>query len=84
MTGRFNITSCFNPPHLLLLSSEERESAGETVPVPEVGEQRAAGETSRSHGHDQGHQAQLWQQQTTEEHARRGPLQVRQAHRKCP
>ena len=45
-----------------LLSTEERESVGETVPVPEVGEHRAARETSRSDRHDQGHQAQLWQQ----------------------
>ncbi len=67
-----------------LLSTEERQSAGETLPVPEVDEQRAAGETPRSDRHDQGHQAQLWQQQITEEHAHCGPLRVRQPHMKCP
>lgn len=63
-------------------STEERESACETLRVPEMVERRAAGETSGSHGRDQGHQAELWQQQITEEHSRRGPLQVRKPHRK--
>lgn len=79
MTGHFNVTSCFTP----LLSTEERDSASETLSVPEVGRRRAAGETSRSDRHDQGHQAQLWQH-ITEEHAHRGPLQVRQPHTECP
>lgn len=63
-------------------SAEERESACETLRVPEVVERRAAGETSGSDGRDQGHQAELWQQQITEGHSCRGPLQVREPQRK--
>lgn len=60
------------------LFSEERESSGETVPIPEVVQRRAAGETSGCDGHDQGDQTQ----RTTQEHGRGGPLQVRQSHSK--
>lgn len=60
------------------LFSEERESSGETVPIPEVVQQRAAGETSGSDGHDQGDQAQ----HTAQEHERGGALQVRRPHSK--
>lgn len=68
--------------HTLLYATsltEERESDGEALSVPEVGKPRAAGDTSRSDRHDQGHQEKLWQQ-VTEEHTRPGPLQVRQLH----
>lgn len=72
MSGHCNILSCFKP----LLSTEERESAGQTLPVPEVGKCRGARETPRSDRHDQVHQAVPWQL-ITEGHAHCGPLQVR-------
>lgn len=61
-------------------SSEERESSGETVPIPEVVQRRAAGETSGSDGHDQGDQTQ--QRRIRQGHERGGPLQVRRPHSK--
>lgn len=62
------------------LFSEERESSGETVSIPEVVRRRGAGETSGSDGHDQGDQTQ--QQRITQGHERGGPLRVRQPHSK--
>lgn len=59
----------------MFLSTEEREPDGETLPVPEVGERRGAGEASGSDGHDQGRQVS----EDSEEHGHCGPLQVRAA-----
>lgn len=74
-----SIACWFNPTPLL--STEERVSAGETVPLPEVDQHR--GETRRFDGHDQAHQAdwRLWQQQTWDNHTGHRPLQVRQHQR---
>lgn len=50
---------CFNVP-TALVSTDESTSASEALPVPEVGEQRAAGETAGSGQPDQGDRAQVW------------------------
>lgn len=72
-------TFCFNVTSALV-STDQRAPASETLPVPEVGEQRGAGETTRSGQPDQGHQAQMWLH-VAEEHAHHCPLQVRPLHR---
>lgn len=60
----------------VLVSTDKSAPASEALPVPEVGEERAAGETARSGRPDEGDQAQMWPH-VAQEHARRHPLQVR-------
>lgn len=58
------------------MSTDQRAPASEALPVPEVGEQGAAGGTARSGRPDKGDRAQVWPG-LAQEHGRRRPLQVR-------
>lgn len=66
---------CFNVA-TALVSTDESAPASEALPVLEVGEQRAAGETARSGRPNPGDQAQVWPH-LSQDHPHRRPLQVR-------